>query len=93
MGGIVGYIFGAIGTLASLVAFFKVGAERKEIRAKAEKIGVDSTQVLTSTALALLQPSLDQITFLRGELALVRNELAAARSEIVQLRQEIAAQK
>lgn len=88
---IAGYVIGAIGALASLVAFFKVGAERKEIAARAEKIGVDSTQVLTSTALALLQPSLEQIAFLRGELSTLRIELIAARNEIAQLRHEIAA--
>lgn len=81
-GVIVGWVIAALGGLAAVAALFKVGSERRKITADALRAGADATQVLTSTAMSLLQPSQDQIAFLRSELAAARVEIIALRSEI-----------
>jgi hypothetical protein len=83
---VVGWIVAALGGAASFAAILKIGPERKDIIARADKTGVDSAQVLATSALSLLQPSLDQIAFLRTELASARDEILALRQEIASLR-------
>lgn len=77
-----GYALAAAGGLAGLAALLKIGPERKRITADAFRAGVDSTQVLSSTAVSLLDPYLEQIKFLRSELASARDEIVSLRSEI-----------
>jgi hypothetical protein len=86
VGVLVGWVFAALGGLASVATLFQVGSERRKIVADARRAGVDSTQVLASIVVSLLQPSRDQIAFLRSELAAARDENTALRSEIAGLR-------
>lgn len=78
-----------LGGIAGLAAWAKVGPERKKILAEAFRAGVDSTEVLNRAAIALLDPYLEQIKFLRQENVELRTEMADARSEIASLRTEI----
>lgn len=78
---VAGWIVAGLGGLASAVALFKIGPERRKITADVQRAGVDATKVLSDTAVLLLQPSLDQITFLRAELATARTENAQVRTQ------------
>lgn len=82
-----------LGGAAGITAFAKIGPERRKITAEAYRAGVDSAQVLANTSVALLDPYLEQIKFLRDELGGARAELASARSEIGVLRTELATVK
>lgn len=77
-----GAVLAAIGGIAGITALLKIGPERKKITAEAFRAGVDSTQVLSNTAVSLLDPYLEQITFLRSELASARDEIVSLRAEI-----------
>lgn len=83
---IAGWMVAALGAGGSVVALLKVGAERKKITAEAYRAGVDSAQVLSNTAMSLLQPALEQVAFLRTELADARAEITSLRAEIAELR-------
>jgi hypothetical protein len=87
----------AAGGAAGLTSLLKVGPERRKVNAEAFRAGVDSAQVLSTAAVGLLDPYLDQIKFLstqltaaREEIVELRAELAAARSEIGTLRPGLA---
>lgn len=82
-GQIAGWVVGSAGLIAAVAALLKVGVEKRKIQAEVTHTGVDAARVLSETAMSLLQPSLEQIAFLR-------TELASARGEITQLRLEIA---
>jgi hypothetical protein len=84
-----GYALAAAGGLAGLAALFKIGPERKKITADAFRAGVDSTQVLSNTAVSLLDPYLEQIKFLRTELASAREEITSLRTEIRTLQADL----
>lgn len=86
---VIGWIVAGAGALTSIGALLKVGVERRKLAADVERAGVDSAKVLSETAVSLLQPSLDQITFLRNELVAARAESQAARNESEELRKEI----
>lgn len=78
----IGIVIAAAGGLAGIAALAKIGPERRKITAEAFRVGVDSTQVLNNTAVSLLDPYLEQITFLRHELASAREEIMSLRAEI-----------
>ena len=86
----VGILLAAVGGAAGITALAKVGPERKKITAEAFRAGVDSAQVLSNTAVSLLDPYLEQIRYLRGELADARSEIESLRMEIVHLRAGLA---
>lgn len=86
----VGALLAAIGGVAGITALLKIGPERKKITAEAFRAGVDSTQVLSNTAVALLEPYAEQIKFLRSELAGAREEITSLRAEIRTLRAGLA---
>lgn len=79
---VLGVLIAAVGGVAGLAALAKIGPERRKITAEAFRAGVDSTQVLSSTAVSLLDPYLEQIKFLRSELASARDEITSLRAEI-----------
>lgn len=85
-----GWALAAVGGTAGIVAAAKVGPERAKIRAEAYRAGVDSAQVLSATALSLLQPALDQVAFLRTELAEALTERASLRKSITELEKKVA---
>jgi hypothetical protein len=87
-GVLVGWVFATLGGLASVATLFQVGSERRKIVADARRAGVADTQVLTSIAVSLLQPSQNQIVFLRRELAAAQGTNTTLRSEIARLRAE-----
>lgn len=86
----VGALLAAIGGIAGITALLKIGPERKKITAEAFRAGVDSTQVLSNTAVSLLDPYTEQIKFLRSELASAREEIVSLRAEIKMLRAGLA---
>lgn len=81
-----GWALATLGGTAGIIAAAKVGPERVKIRAEAYRAGVDAAQVLANTAVGLLQPALDQVAFLRVELAGARAEITSLRAEIAELR-------
>jgi hypothetical protein len=83
---VVGAALAVVGGAAGIAAFAKIGPERRKITAEAYRAGVDSAQVLANTSVSLLNPYLDQIKFLRSELADARAEIASMRVEIADLR-------
>lgn len=80
----------AVGGAAGIRSWLMVGPERKKILAEAFRAGVDSTEVLNRAAIALLDPYLEQIKYLRAEIDDLRGELADARAEIGTLRAGLA---
>lgn len=84
-----GWATAVAGIGAWLLALYKVGPERKKLIADANRSGIDATKVITETAMSLLQPSLDQVAFLRTELAVSRQENRELREEVTLLRKEI----
>lgn len=82
----VGAVFAVVGGTAGIRALTTIGPERRKITADAFRAGVDSTQVLSNTAVSLLDPYVEQIKFLRSELASAREEILALRGEIKTLR-------
>lgn len=86
---IVGAAVAAVGGVAGLTAFTKIGPERRKITAQAYRAGVDSAQVLASTSVSLLDPYLDQIKFLRAELAAAHDEIISLRTELAKMRQQV----
>lgn len=87
---VIGALLALVGGAAGIVAFAKIGPERRKITAEAYRAGVDSAQVLANTSVSLLDPYLDQIKFLRSELADARSEIASMRLEIADLRSGLA---
>jgi hypothetical protein len=86
---IAGWVAAIAGVVAWLATLYKIGPERNKIKAEVERAGVDAAKVLSDTAVSLLQPSIDQVGFLRTELAATRSENAQLREEIGQLREEL----
>lgn len=86
----VGAAFAILGGTAGIRALVTIGPERRKITADAFRAGVDSTQVLSNTAVALLEPYAEQIKFLRAELASAREEIVSLRAEIRTLRTGLA---
>jgi hypothetical protein len=79
-----------VGGAAGLTAFAKVGPERRKITAEAYRAGVDSAQVLATTSVSLLDPYLDQIKFLRSELAGARMEITSLRTQLTTVEAQVA---
>lgn len=79
-----------LGGLAGLAALVTGFATRRKIAAEATKTNVDAVAVLNETAVGLLDPFKEQVSFLRAELASTRSELASARSELQTLRHQVA---
>lgn len=88
---VIGWFVAAAGGIASLVAIFKIGPERRKIAADVESAGADAAKKLSESAVALLAPSVEQVGFLRTELAVTRAENTALSNQIAVLRAEIAA--
>jgi uncharacterized coiled-coil DUF342 family protein len=87
---VIGWIVAASGVLGTIAGLAKIGVERRKLKADVERVGVDSAKILSETAMSLLQPSIDQINYLRTELVAARSESKAAREESEELRKEIA---
>lgn len=82
---VVGALLAAVGGVAGIAAFTKIGPERRKINAEVFRAGVDSAQVLSSSALTLLKPALDQIEFLRKELAIAQAQVESLEAKISEL--------
>jgi hypothetical protein len=82
-------LLAAVGGVAGISNWIKIGPERKKILAESTRAGVDSTEVLSRAAIALLDPYRQQIEFLRAENGDLRSEITGARSEITSLRKQI----
>jgi hypothetical protein len=86
---VIGAAVAAAGGVAGVTAFLKIGPERRKINAQVYRAGVDSAQVLSNSAVSLLQPSLDQIKFLREELASARSEITSLRIELANMQSQV----
>lgn len=80
---------GALGGVAGLGAVAKIGVERRQGRAAAQRVEVDAGKVVTDTAVGLLEPLRTQIGFLAEELARSRAEAERDRAESALLRREV----
>lgn len=81
-------LLAAVGGAAGITSWAKVGPERKKILAESARAGVDSTEVLSRAAVALLDPYREQIQFLRTENIDLHSQVAALRQEIASSRQK-----
>lgn len=79
-------LIAAVGGVAGLAAFAKIGPERKKITAEAYRAGVDSAEVLSKSAISFMAPYEAQIKFLNDQLAAARSEIVSLRTEIAELR-------
>jgi phage shock protein A len=79
-----------LGGIASVAQLWQIGSERRQIAADAQRAGVDNTERVATMAVSLLEPSQDQIAFLRRELSAARDENTVLRSEIARLHTKIA---
>ncbi|MGH3989311.1 MAG: hypothetical protein ACRDTZ_18675 [Pseudonocardiaceae bacterium] len=84
------WLVAAVGGVAGATALLKIGPERAKIKAEAYKAGVDATAVLSNSALALLDPALEQVKFLRNELATAHDESVELRRGMAALEKEVA---
>ncbi len=87
---VVGMLITALGGGAFITAMFKIGPERRKMTADAFRAGVDSATHLSKSTLEVVTPALEQVTFLRAELATTRDENQQMRVENQQLRAEMA---
>ncbi|TCO57112.1 hypothetical protein [Actinocrispum wychmicini] len=79
----VGTLVAAAGGLAGLGSLVTVRSTKRKISADAEKTEADAVQVLSATAVSLLEPAAAQVRSLRAD-------LAAAETKIVTLTDQLA---
>lgn len=87
----IGAFLAAVGGVAGVTALFKIGPERRKITADAFRAGVDSTDVLSKTAVSLLDPAMEQIKYLRAELLAAREEIVSLRTKLTTAENDIGA--
>lgn len=78
-----------IGGIAGLAALLRVGPERRKITSEADKSGADAVKALSAAAVALLDPTREQVAFLQADLLAAHDELKALRPELQALRRQV----
>lgn len=86
LGLLIAQILAALGTLGGGIAIFTAGADKRKLRAEAGKFSADAASEISSSAIALLEPTREQVKFLHDELTSMKSELADRNKEIAQLR-------
>lgn len=82
-------VLAAAGGGAGIGSLFRIGIERRKSRAEAAGGEASNSQVISDTAVGLLEPLRTQIEYLGEELVASRHESRAARTESQELRAEV----
>lgn len=83
-------IISALSIPALLAGLFEWRRTRKKLAAQIARAGITDAAEVTATAITLLGPTREQVTYLQSELSIAYKEVRTARAEASDARKEIA---
>ena len=87
--GLLANVFAAVGGLTGLLALFMVGPQRRKSRAETAKIDADAAEVIRTNAVALLEPTREQVLYLSQSLSMAQAKSDALSNHVDMLQDKV----